>query len=167
MKRILALCLTVLLVLSLAACGNDSNDNNDDGANVVQNDFKILYNGTVVVTGVEAKEIIPKLGNYTSEDGEACGTNEKDVIYTLSGLEIETHVSGSSEIVRQIKILNDSVETEKGITIGSTKDDVVSAYGKNYEESSTGALRYAGDTSAIEFHFGASGAVSNIYIRKK
>ena len=156
--------MALLLVLSLVACSGDGNGDNNA---VVQVDYKILYNGVVVVTGVEANEIIPKLGTYTSEDGEACGTNEKDVIYTLSGIEIETHVSGESEIIRQIKIVNDAVSTEKGITIGSTKDEVIKAYGNSYKEGSAGALRYEGTTSAIEFHFGVSGNVSNIYIKRK
>ena len=66
-----------------------------------------------------------------------------------------------------IKIVNDSQSTTKGITIGSTRDEVISAYGNAYTEGSSGALRYEGDTSAIEFHFGVSGNVSNIYIKRK
>lgn len=164
MKRILALCTVLLLIFALVACDDASKD--DDNV-VILDDHKILYNGVVVVTGVEASELIPKLGNYTREDGEACGTDEKDVIYTFSGIEIETHVSGSSEIVRKIEILNDSQKTEKGITIGSTRDEVIAAYGKNYTEGAGGSLRYEGDTSAIEFYFGTSGDVSNIYIKRK
>ena len=113
------------------------------------------------------KNFISKIGEYTSEDGEACGTDEKDVIYTLSGIEIETHVSGNSEIVRKIEILNDSQKTTKGITIGATRDEVIKAYGNDYTESASGALRYEGDTSAIEFYFGTAGNVSNIYIKRK
>ena len=94
-----------------------------------------------------------------------------DIIYltniTFSGMEIETHVSGDSEIVRQIKIINDSQTTPDGLTIGSTREEVIGAYGNNYTEGSSGALRYEGNTSAIEFHFGVSGNVSNIYIKRK
>ena len=162
MKRILALCMTLLLIFSLAAC-NDT----DDDDNVELKNYYVNYNGVRVEVGVDAKTLISKLGEYTSEDGEACGTNEKDVIYTLSGIEIETHVSGDSETVRQIKIVNDSQKTVKGITIGATRDEVIAAYGKDYTEGSSGAIRYEGDTSAIEFYFGTSGNVSNIYIKRK
>ena len=34
-------------------------------------------------------------------------------------------------------------------------------------EGAGGAIRYEGASSTIEFHFGASGSVSNIYIRMK
>ena len=162
MKRILALCMALLLIFALVACSDKTEENDKEALG----NYSITYNGVKVEVGVDAKTLIAKLGEYTSEDGEACGTNEKDVIYTLSGIEIETHVSGDSEIVRQIKITSDAQKTAKGITIGSTKDEVIAAYGKNYTEGSSGALRYVGDTSAIEFHFGTAGNVSNIYIKR-
>ena len=163
MKKFLALCIALLLMASMVSCGGEVND--DD--NVPLKNYYVIYNGTQLEVGVEMNNYLSKLGSYTSEDGEACGTDEKDVIYTLSGIEIETHVSGNSEIVRQIKIVNDAQSTVKGITIGSTKDEVVAAYGNRYKEGSSGALRYEGDTSAIEFHFGVSGNVSGIYIKRK
>ncbi len=163
MKKILALCIALLLIFAVVGCGDET----PKGDDVLKLNFYVMYKGEQVKVGVEAKDIIPKLGEYKSEDGEACGTNEKDVIYTLSGIEIETHVSGESEIIRQIKITDDSQTTVKGITIGSTRDEVIAAYGKVYTEGSSGAIRYEGDASAIEFHFGSSGNVSNIYIKRR
>jgi len=163
MKKILALCIALLLIFAVVGCGDET----PKGDDVLKLNFYVMYKGEQVKVGVEAKDIIPKLGEYKSEDGEACGTNEKDVIYTLSGIEIETHVIGESEIIRQIKITDDSQTTVKGITIGSTRDEVIAAYGKVYTEGSSGAIRYEGDASAIEFHFGSSGNVSNIYIKRR
>ena len=166
MKKFLALCMALLLLFSLAACGEQKNDDDNGGASS-DKEYSVTYNGIDLDVGADAKTLLPKLGNPEGEVGEACGTDEKDVIYTLVGVEIETHVKGEDEIVRQIKITNDSQKTEKGITIGSSKDDVIKAYGKSYKEGSTGALRYEGEGSAIEFHFGVSGNVSNIYIKMK
>ena len=163
MKKILALCMVLLLIFAMVACSEDT----PEGDDALKLNYFVTYNGARLDVGVEVKDVIGKLGEYKSEDGEACGTNEKDVIYTLSGIEIETHVSGESEIIRQIKITDDSQTTAEGITIGATKDEVIAAYGKTYTEGSSGALRYEGDASAIEFHFGSSGNVSNIYIKRK
>ena len=167
MKKFLALCMALLLLASLVACGEKKDDNDDNGGAASGKEYSITYNGIKLEVGTDAKTLLPKLGNPEGEVGEACGTDEKDVIYTLSGVEIETHVKGDSEVVRQIKIINDSQKTAKGITIGATKDDVIKAYGKSYNEGSSGALRYECESSAIEFHFGVSGNVSNIYIKKK
>ncbi len=163
MKKILALFMALLLIFSLAACTDSGDDNNDN----LKANFFLMYNGEKIEIGADAKTLMPKLGAYTSEDGEACGTGEKDVIYSLSGIEIETHVSGESEKVRQIKLLDDSHTTFEGVTIGSTRDDVIATYGKDYTEGSGGAIRYVGEDTAIEFHFGMAGNVSNIYIKRK
>ena len=168
MKRILALCTVLLLIFALVAC--DTKDDEGDNGGIVNggagSGYSMTYNGQKIEIGANAKDLMPKLGAYTSVDGEACGTDEKDVIYTLSGIEIETHVNKDGEIVRKIEILNDSQKTVKGITIGSTRDEVIAAYGKNYTEG-TDAIRYESGNTAIEFYFGASGNVSNIYIKKK
>ena len=131
MKRILALCIALLLIFAFASC---TDKKKDDGANDSAKNYYITYNGQKIEVGADAQKVISKLGKYTSEDGEACGTDEKDVIYTLSGMEIETHVNKDGEVIRKIEILNDSQKTEKGITIGSTRDEVIKAYGKNYTE---------------------------------
>ena len=159
---LILLCFTMLAsVFALASC-TDKKKDDASGKN-----YYVTYNGQKVEVGADAKKLIKKLGDYTSVDGEACGTDEKDVIYTLSGLEIETHVNKDGETVRKIKILNDSQKTEKGITIGATRDEVIKAYGNDYTESASGTLKYEGDTSVIEFYFGTAGSVSNIYIKRK
>ncbi len=167
MKKILALCMALLLLLSLVACDEKNDENNDNGGSSSVKEYYLTYNGVKLGVGGDAKTLLTKLGNPEGEVGEACGTDEKDVIYSLPGVDIGTHVKGESEVVRQIKITNDSQKTAKGITIGATKDEVVKAYGNSYKEGSSGALRYEGGSSAIEFHFGAAGNVSNIYIKTK
>lgn len=162
MKRILALMVGVLLIFALVACDGEG----DGDVSVTAHEYFVEYNGSKVEVGTDAS-IITSLGSYTSENGEACGTDEKDVIYTLAGLEIQTHVKGGDEYIRLIKILDDSVLTHEGVTIGSTRDEVIDAYGNNFTEGSGGAIRYEGGNSNIEFHFGSSGNVSNIYVRMK
>jgi len=164
MKRFLALTAALLLIFSLVSCGEDTPSADND---VKKTDYYLEYNGVRIDVGAPAQPTISQLGSYTSEDGEACGTDEKDVIYTFSGFEIETHVKGSDEYIRLIKILNDGVLTHREITIGDGREKVIHAYGKDYTEGAGGAIRYEGASSTIEFHFGASGSVSNIYIRMK
>lgn len=162
MKKILALSVALLLpLLCMLGCGDTSDNNSDDLAKA---DYFIEYAGQKINPGEDAKSLMPKLGSYTSEDGEACGTGEKDVIYTLSGIEIETHVSGDTEKVRQIKLLDDSVSTPEGASIGDAKDDIIKKYGKDYKEGSNGAIRYTGKSTYIEFHFDASDSVINIFV---
>ena len=155
--------MTLLLIFAFAAC-NDSEGNKD---NATQPDYYIEHIGVKIEVGTDAMPTITRLGQYTREEGEACGTDEKDVKYTFASFEIETHIKGEDEYIRVIKLLDDSILTPEGVTIGSTRDDVIRAYGKNYKEGSNGAIRYEGARSNIEFFFGSSGNVSNIYIKMK
>ena len=152
-----------LLIFSIASC----DDTNPDETQNTARDYYIDHIGVRIEVGADAMPTIIRLGQYTREVGEACGTDEMDVIYTFDSFEIETHISGGDEYIRRIKILNDAIETPEGITIGSSRDDVIKAYGKGYTEGSGGTLRYEGNSSAIEIYFGASGNVSNIYIKTK
>ena len=155
--------MTLLLILALGACG----DSQGDKDSATQPDYYIEHIGVKIEVGADAMPTIIRLGQYTREEGEACGTDEKDVKYTFSGFEIETHIKGEDEYIRVIKLLDDSITTPEGVTIGSTRDDVIEAYGKNYKEGSGGAIRYEGAKSNIEFYFGSSGNVSNIYVKMK
>ena len=161
-KRILALAMCALLIFSLVACGDEGNDGSTTAP-----DYFIEHIGVKIEVGADAMPTIIRLGQYTREEGQACGTDEMDVYYTFSGFEIETHIKGGDEYIRRIRLLDDSITTPEGVTIGSTREDVVAAYGKGYTEGSGGAIKYEGANSFIEFHFGASGTVSNIYIKAK
>ena len=158
--------MVLLLIFSLASCGGKKDD---DGEKNVGIDDSIIYNGQRVELGADAKELIPKLGSYSDVVGKACPGGIDSLKYMFSGLNITVYRDNAkkTETVERIEILNDSYTTEKGITIGSTRDEVIKAYGNNYVEGYAGVLGYNGENSAIRFHFGASDNVSNIYIERE
>ena len=164
--------MALLLILSLCACAADGGSDNDgDGDGQQQpsaKDYYITYNNVKIEIGAEAKALIEKLGSYSAEEGEACPGGIDTDIYTFSGIEIMVYKDSAknTETVGKISILDDSVATPENITIGSTEDDVISAYGKSYKKGTTGALCYEGKNSNIEFHF-SNAKVSNIYVKTK
>ena len=111
MKRILALCISLLLIVSLAACDSQQGDE----GNATAPDYFIEHIGVKIEVGADAMPTIIRLGAYTREEGEACGTDEKDVIYTFSGFEIETHVKGGDEFIRLIKRLSEIGKDNSGL----------------------------------------------------
>ena len=73
MKRILALCTVLLLIFSLAACSNKKDDGDNGDVNKGgSSSYSVTYNGQRIEIGADAKTLIPKLGEYTCVDGEAC-----------------------------------------------------------------------------------------------
>lgn len=175
MKKFLALCMALLLMILMVACdsdkGNDgdSGDDKDGGAAAEKIDYSVTYKGIKIEIGADAKTVLASLGEASSvEEGEACPGGIDTDIHTYSGLELMIYKDSAknTETVGKISIINDTVATDKNITIGSTEDAVVEAYGKNYTKGTTGALCYNGEKSSIEFHFNG-GKVSNIYVKTK
>jgi hypothetical protein len=56
-----------------------------------------------------------------------------DKVYTYEGYEIKTYPVGDKDYVQDICMSTDDFATPEGVTIGSTLDDVVKAYGEDYE----------------------------------
>lgn len=111
-----------------------------------------------------ASGVLSSLGTPTySGGGAACTQGGYDVmIYQYSGLEIQCYVDGGTEYIYSIKITGGSYSTTAGISIGSSRSQVESAYGSgenygnlfvyfscNHELS----IEYNGDSvSSIEFY---------------
>lgn len=62
-------------------------------------------------------------------EAPSCVHEGNDVVFYYDGLEIVTSPSGAGNIVTSITVTADTVKTEEGITIGSTLEEAVAAYG--------------------------------------
>ena len=63
---------------------------------------------------------------------------------------VTTYPESEVDYVYSIELKDDTVETPEGIFIGSTKDDVISAYGEDAEDSGS-ALIYTKGESQLNF----------------
>ena len=92
---------------------------------------------------VVTEETLAPLGAQTREPEEApnCAFDGKGMLYTFSGFEVETYVKDGLTYFYGVYFLDDSISTEKGITIGSAKDDVTKAYGEA-DDVKEGSLTY-------------------------
>jgi hypothetical protein len=66
---------------------------------------------------------------------ESCAfPGQDDHIYVYPGIQIMTYPSGDDQFVHTILILDDSISINGNIYLGSSFDDVIKAYGTNYEQ---------------------------------
>lgn len=72
--------------------------------------------------------------DYSMEEAPSCIGSGLDRVYTYADIELQTYVENGEETARQITFLTDKPETRKGIRLGSSKADVISAYGEPEEE---------------------------------
>ena len=65
-------------------------------------------------------------------------------------------------MIVKIVLADDSVSTPEGISIGSSRDEVIAAYGENFTENATGTLIYTDGATKLMVGF-ADGSVSAIH----
>ena len=154
MKRLLLLILALLVAgLMLVSCDNKG-----------KVEKYVFRSGSVeIVPGEDSSAVISALGEANSYDEEdiGCGNNEMAKVYNYGGFQIKTYPDNSKDFIDTVTIKNDSVSTPEGITIGSSRDDVIAAYGEDYEEKGDGLIYKNGKTTLNIVV--RDGAVTSIY----
>ena len=86
-------------------------------------------------------EIADQLGEPDSYYEEpSCAAQGIAKIYTYPGFEIETYPDGEKDLIACVVLKDDSVATPEGIDLSMTKEDILKAYGSDYEESGNGMV---------------------------
>ena len=95
----------------------------------------------------DAAAVVEKLGEPLDYfESESCAFEGLDKVYTYPGFKLNTYPEEDKDYVLSVVFMDDTVETEEGIAIGSTKDQVTEAYGDPAEESDTSLVYEKGDT---------------------
>ncbi|MDE5583922.1 MAG: hypothetical protein K2J08_09480 [Ruminococcus sp.] len=114
-----------------------------------------------------ASGIISSLGTPDYEGvSPACTSNGKDVkTYQYKGLEIQCYVDGGSEYIFSIEITENIHSTDKGITVGSSRAEVETAYGTGTESGGYTVYESTADnvTREIDIKYSGDTVVSVIF----
>lgn len=125
---------------------NVSNDNVSNNAAVNNNQNENIpkeregyffeYKGIQIGINDEAAPILEALGEpmYYFE-APSCAFEGMDKIYSYSGFEITTYTKDKKDYIASVIFLDDTVTTREGITLNATLEDIVAAYGSEYEKS--------------------------------
>lgn len=180
MKKRLVLLMTVSMLL-LAACGssekviggdttanngqNTGSDAQTGGENVeTHKGYVFTYNGTVVEVDADAAPIVAALGEPVSYfEAASCAFEGLDKMYTYSGFEIDTYPVEEKDYVSAIIFKDDSVATDKGVSIGNSFQRVKDLYGTDYTENN-GMITYEKDGMKLCFIIQDDAVVSIEYL---
>lgn len=158
MKRFISLALACLFLACLVGC---------DGGSEAKN-YAFNSNGVEIKIGGDANTAVSALGDYVNlTETDSCGGGaEPDREYTYSGFKFNTVNENGKNVIVKIVLTDDSVSTPEGISIGSSRDDVIAAYGDSYTETASGGLVYTDGETKLMFGF-TDGEVSAIhYVRE-
>lgn len=80
----------------------------------------------------------------------SCAAQGIAKIYTYSGFEIETYPDGERDLIACVVLKDDSVATPEGVDLSMTKEQIISVYGSDCEETET-SLVYEKDGTKLCF----------------
>ena len=158
--RLLAGILLVLLLLSAASCGVNSNS-------VKEPDEAGYFKFGNYVFAIDAEvtdAVLEQFGEQTKVPANApnCAFDGKGMLYTFSGFEVETYAKNGKNYFYGVYLFDDSISADReSITIGSTKDEVLAAYGQA-DDAKEGSLTYHRKGMDLLFFF-REDRVTNIY----
>ncbi len=178
-KKLLAITfLAVGGAISLTGCGSDeeATTENNNTAEVSEdtesdteesdskNGYAFVVNGVEIYTDMDMDSIADSLGEAKSVyEAESCAGEGTSYIYSYGSYEIETYPDGEQNLIGFITLKDDTVATAEGIDLSSTRDDIINAYGDDYEESA-GSLTYTNGNMKINFIFENDDIISIEYI---
>ena len=92
--------------------------------------YTLVYKGTNIMMKAEAAAICEALGECKSYNEEtSCAFDGLDKSYTYTSFILTTYPDGDIDRINSVTLLDDTVSTVDGISIGDTKEKVESVYG--------------------------------------
>lgn len=142
MQQTLSLFFLCLLVFAgLAGCSDQPAANAGEdpaassGEEAVAEAYVFSYQGTEIPMNAPAAPIVEKLGEALSYfEAESCAFQGIDRTYTYSGIQINTYPLEETDYISSVLFTDDSVSTPEGLEIGSSREDMIAAYGEDYVE---------------------------------
>ena len=137
MKKIFALVLALMMVLTMAACGESAPETTAPAAPSVNTpvtpdaaSWKYNVQGVDIMMHAPAAPILEALGEPVSYTEEAsCAFTGLDKTYNFGGFFLQTYPMGDADYIYSVWLMDDSSETPEGIYIGATQAEVEAAYG--------------------------------------
>ena len=156
MKKILIYVLLATMVLSFVAC-KDNTPPTEEGKT-----YTFTSGTTKITIDADVAPILAALGQWRDyNESPSCGFPGLEKFYDYGGFEINTYPQEEKDFVYMIRLYDDTVATEEGICIGSTKEAVIAAYGTPDKEGDT-YLEYHEEKMYMEIQL-RDGIVTTIY----
>ena len=154
MKRFISFALACLMLVCFVGC-----DGGDEAKKYIFNS-----NGVGIKVGGDANAVVSALGEAQNlvETPSCGGGAEPDREYTYAGFKFNTVNENGKNVIVKIVLADDSVSTPEGISIGSSRDEVIASYGENFTENATGTLIYTDGATKLMLGF-TDGSVSAIH----
>lgn len=159
MKKLLCVLLSLLLLMSLAACGgapaNDTPETTLETKVHVEKDeavnpedkgaFSYTFQNVTVTPGAEFIQDEMPAADSTFEI-ESCAGQGVDTVYSYTEAEVTVFDDGDKGAIYSIYLLDPNTATPEGLYLGDEKSQAVTLYGADYAEEDTELVYTKGNT---------------------
>ena len=147
MKKLLVL-LAALAAMTfvMTSCGSEGTESGTSSVAQTGAGYEFKANGVTVAMDAKAADLVDKLGEYEYFEAPSCAFQGLDKTYTYAGFELVTYQQGEVDHVLSVSLLDDSLTTPEGVTIGSSLDDVKKAYGDSFTQDGSSYKYKKGNT---------------------
>lgn len=167
MKKLFAIALALIMLLTLAACDNGEKPAQTTEAPQVteiatepettaapeetqapvaaEEGFCLTFNGVALTPGTayDAAQLPEPNSVY---EVPSCAIEGTDNVYSFNELDITAFNDGTQEIIYSIAIFDPNVCTDEGLYLGDDAARVIELYGEEYEENGTAMVYTKGET---------------------
>lgn len=135
--------LAVLVIGLLMGCSGSTEQTKDE--------YIFDIEGQTIIIGENVQDTLSKLGEAMQQyKSPSCAFDGEDNVYDYEKFQITTYVSNNTEVFTGVYILDESIQTNEGIHIGSTRQEMIDAYGEDYTEN-YGAYTYNKGKTDLSF----------------
>lgn len=136
--------------------------NNADGK-VGKDDFAVVVNGVEIKLGEDLSTYLKELGKPDElTQARSCNYDGDDKVYTYGDVILYTYTNGKQDILCSVELIGET-PTLSGIKVGSTKQEVIKAYGNEYTDDSMYLVYEYTENASIGFQM-EKDVVTFIYI---
>ena len=162
MRKLIAMMTLLALVVALAACGNDAEQNadlvitraaeetvsvNEDApeADEAKKEYSFLAEGVELIPGTDFDPaVLPEAASlYTVP---SCAIEGTDNVYNYETFEITAYDDGTGEVIYSIYIIDPNITTPEGLALGDSQARVLELYGESYEVNGMAYDFYGSET---------------------
>ena len=173
MKKMIAVLLSLLMLLTLTACGEPADKPADTTTEAVADttanaaeDTTAAAQDTTVATEAQdpgfvftfkGVDLIPGQAFDAAAMPEAssvfqvpsCAIEGTDNVYNYGTIEVTAFDDGTGEVIYSVYIMDANTPTNEGLYIGDMLEDIVAAYGEDYTREGDQITYQKGDTLLI------------------
>ena len=134
MKKLIAILLVMATLFAFAACTGTPTENpnpsNGGSKQPVVDSFKFNYNGVEIALNAPAEPIVAALGEAKSyTESTSCAFDGLDKQYGYGSFYLKTYPLNGKDYIYGWDFVDDMIENNEGICIGTSKEDVDAVYG--------------------------------------